>query len=293
MGKGSQSILGVTIDPLTMDQAADHIIRQAQVKEGPASYVVKPYVEFFDRAHRDPEVRTLLNQAWLHLPEGVSTQWAATYLQGRPSLIRALRLAVSIVVNPRAISRPIPEKFGGTVFTWKLLEACSAQKLRVYLIGSPRGNGIEITARAIKQHLPQLEIAGTWPGQWGGISGEQLRQRLRTAPIEAKVLADLQSRKPHIILVAMGFPLQEELMAKLAPQLSAGVLIGEGGTFDYASFGGTRTKAPRLLQRIGLEWLWRLLLEPSRWRRQLAVPRFMWKVYRESQASIKTLSSRS
>lgn len=289
----SQTILGVTIDPLTMQQASDLIIKQAQTKGGQASYVVKPYVEFFDRAHRDADIRTLLNQAWLRLPEGVSTQWAAAYLQGPPSLMRAVRLAVSIVANPKAISKPIPEKFGGTVFTWKLLEACSAQGLRVYLIGSPRGNEIEITAQTIRRHLPQLEITGTWPGQWGGMSGEQLRQRLRTAPIEAKVLADIMERKPDIILVAMGFPLQEELMAKLAPQLPGGVLIGEGGTFDYESFGGTRAKAPTFIQRIGLEWLWRLVLEPSRWKRQLAVPRFMWKVYRESQAPAKTLSSRS
>ncbi|HEX7260149.1 MAG TPA: WecB/TagA/CpsF family glycosyltransferase [Candidatus Saccharimonadia bacterium] len=292
MAKTSVPILGVNIDVLTMEQAAGLITRQAAPGKPPA-YVVKPYVEFFDRAHRDPDVRKLLNQAWLRLPESVSAQWAAAYLAGPPGLVRVLGLATSIIVRPRAIKRPIAEKFGGSVFTWKLLEACMKQQLRVYLIGSPRGSDISATARTIQTRLPQLDIAGTWPGQWGGMAGEQLRKRLQTTPLEAKLLSDLQERKPDIILVGMGFPLQEELMAKLAPQLAHGVLIGEGGTFDYDSFGGTRTKAPQRIQQIGLEWLWRLLLEPARLHRQLAVPRFMWMVYRESRKQVKTLPTSS
>ncbi|HUC20105.1 MAG TPA: WecB/TagA/CpsF family glycosyltransferase [Candidatus Polarisedimenticolaceae bacterium] len=290
MVKTNPVILGLSIDALTMREATKLITAHASGKQ-PARYVVKPYVEFFDRAYHDNQVKELLMGAWLRLPEGVSAQWAAAYLAGKPSLIRAVGLAIGIIVNPRIIRKPLTEKFGGTVFTWQLLESCVKQRLKVYLIGSPRGGDIKTTAQAIQNRLPKLEIAGTWPGQWGGMAGESLRKRLQTAPLEAKLLADLQERKPDIILVGMGFPLQEELIAKLTPQLSHGVLIGEGGTFDYDSFGGARAKAPRWMQRIGLEWLWRLLLEPARWRRQLAVPRFMGMVYRDSRKKTKTTSS--
>lgn len=291
MTNSNPSILGVEIDALTMDQAIASIVRQAAAKPSPGRYVVKPYVEFFDRARHDPELRELLNRAWLRLPDGVSAQWAAAYLAGRPGFIRALTLAINIIMKPRAIAHPLPEKFGGTVFTWQLLGACAKHNLKVYLVGSPRGGSITQTAQAIHERLPLLAISGTWPGQWGGMEGERLRARLRTAPLEAKLLADLKKHKPDIVLVGMGFPLQEELMAKLAPQLSHGVLIGEGGTFDYDSFGGTRRKAPAWMQRSGLEWFWRLLLEPSRLKRQLAVPRFMWTVYRHGQAELKISSN--
>jgi N-acetylglucosaminyldiphosphoundecaprenol N-acetyl-beta-D-mannosaminyltransferase len=78
----------------------------------------------------------------------------------------------------------------------------------------------------------------------------------------------------------MGFPLQERIISRLAEHLKHGVLIGEGGTFDYEQFGGTRTKAPAIMQRLGLEWFWRLILEPNRIKRQLAIPRYIWRIWR-------------
>jgi N-acetylglucosaminyldiphosphoundecaprenol N-acetyl-beta-D-mannosaminyltransferase len=281
--KPSQSrydVLGVRIDALTIKQAIDLITTRAGERRAGASYVVKPYVEFLDRVQNDTEVRQLLNDAWLSLPDGVSTQWAAAYLYcGRPSWWRALGLLACIVVRPRAISQPLPEKFGGTTFTTQLLAACSERSLGIYLVGSPSTTAIAATARTIQQRWPELVIAGTWPGRMAGRSGVQLRRALKTQALEQALVDDLTAKRPDIILVGMGFPLQEELIAKLAPQLRHGVLIGEGGTFDYDSFGGKRRKAPALLQRVGLEWLWRLLLEPTRWRRQLAIPRFIRQVY--------------
>jgi N-acetylglucosaminyldiphosphoundecaprenol N-acetyl-beta-D-mannosaminyltransferase len=73
--------------------------------------------------------------------------------------------------------------------------------------------------------------------------------------------------------------LQEHIISRLTPQLDHGVLIGEGGTFDYKQFGGHRRKAPVIMQRLGLEWLWRLILEPRRLRRQWAIPRFIWRIW--------------
>jgi N-acetylglucosaminyldiphosphoundecaprenol N-acetyl-beta-D-mannosaminyltransferase len=222
----------------------------------------------------------------LSLPDGVSTQWAAAYLYGgRRSWWRSLGLLSGIVLRPAALRRQIPERFGGTVFAWQLLEAAATKKLRIYLIGSPSHSKIETAAQVISGRLPALKMVGTWPGRLGGKSGSALRQALEASPVEADLVADLRAKRPDIILVGMGFPLQEELMAKLTPQLKHGVLIGEGGTFDYDSFGGGRRKAPPAMQRAGLEWLWRLVQEPARWHRQLAIPRFTVKVYRSGRQS--------
>ena len=277
-------ILGVRIDALTQDTAADRIVARAADSKQPACYVVKPYVEFLDPTHLNSHTRKLLNNSWLSLPDGVSTQWATAYLYGgQPSGRRALGLGVGIVLRPRAVSAQVPEKFGGTRFTWKLLEAAVHHNLKVYLVGSPQGGDISVTIAAIQERLPELAIVGSWPGRLDGLEGAQLLAALPQRPIEQEMVTDLQAKRPDIILVGMGFPLQEELMAKIAPQLDHGVLIGEGGTFDYDSFGGRRRKAPPALQTVGLEWLWRLAQEPQRLRRQLAIPRFMWTVYRTNK----------
>lgn len=273
-------ILGVRVDALDMATAIQKITVAAQAAE-PARYLIKPYVEFLHQAGRNPEVAAVLNGAWLSLPDGVSTQWAAAYLYGgRRGIWRLLRLLTAIVVRPTDIREQIPEKFGGTVFTWRLLEAASRNHLSIYLVSSPNSGDISNAVAAIKERLPELTVAGTWPGRLDGKSGSALLAALSHEPVEQELLADLKRKRPDLILVGMGFPLQEAVIAKLAPQLQHGVLVGEGGTFDYDSFGGNRRKAPEFLQRIGLEWLWRLILEPSRLRRQLAVPSFVWAVYR-------------
>jgi len=279
-------ILGVRIDALTMDAAAAQIVARAANTKQPPSYVVKPYVEFLDSAHLDAPTRKLLNNSWLSLPDGVSIQWATAYLYGgRASWLRVMGLGSSIIFRPQAVTSLVPEKFGGTRFTWKLLEAAADKDLRIYLIGSPIGGDISLTAAAIQKRLPNLAVTGSWPGQLDGLKGARLLKALRDRPVERDLVADLKAKRPDIILVGMGFPLQEELMAKLAAQLPHGVLVGEGGTFDYDSFGGRRRKAPGVIQDIGLEWLWRLLQEPQRIRRQLAIPRFVWAVYRASKRS--------
>lgn len=277
------NILGVRIDALTMAEAAQFITERAADGDKPAAYVTKPYVEFLDRVSRDEHIKSVLNNSWLNLPDAVSTQWAAAYLAGRPSWWRVMKLGAGIILNRRELRKQIPEKFGGTKFAQKLLEEAAKKNLKVYLVGSPAHSDIAATARVITEQFPGVTIAGMWPGRLKNLRGMSLLEALRSGPVEADLAADLKRHNPDLILIGMGFPLQEELMAKLAPQLSHGVLIGEGGTFDYDVFGGKRRKAPDLFQRAGLEWLWRLILEPSRFRRQLAIPRFVWTVYLESK----------
>jgi len=86
----------------------------------------------------------------------------------------------------------------------------------------------------------------------------------------------------------LGFPAQERLMAWLAPRLEHGVLVGEGGSFDFRELGGGIRRAPAVVRRIGLEWLWRLLREPWRLRRQLAIPQFILEIHRRARHDDRT-----
>ncbi len=279
MSHNQYGVLGVTIDCLSMKTATEQILAASA---GPARYVTKPYVEFFTSGRGTDATNQILNNSLLCLPDGVSLQWAVTYLYGgKRTWWRALALACSIIVQPRRVTGIIPEKFGGASFTWELLEACAREGKSIYLIGSPHGTSIKQTARTIAKRLPSITISGTWPGKLDGLSGEMLSRALPEYPVEQELMRDIHESKPDIILAGLGFPIQELLIQKLAAQSTHGIFIGEGGTFDYDSFGGHRRRAPAFVRRIGLEWLWRLALEPSRIRRQLAIPRFMWAVYRQ------------
>jgi N-acetylglucosaminyldiphosphoundecaprenol N-acetyl-beta-D-mannosaminyltransferase len=268
-------LLGVGIDPLTINQAVTAIIDHAADPTRPAGYAVKPYVEFLDRAAGDPSLRQILNEASLVLADGVALIWAAHYLHAsRPGLSRFCLSLAQIVLKPAALRQPLPQRIGGLNLVWPMLQAAANQGLRIYLIGQPTQAAINHTADTLRQKLPGINIVGARPGRdlhhpTGQVGEAWIQETLQI----------LQAAKADLILVGMGFPLQERLMARWAPHLDHGLLIGEGGTFDYEQLGGKRRRAPQPVQHLGLEWLWRLILQPRRWRRQLAIPRFVGRVW--------------
>lgn len=270
------SILGVEIDALTIAAAISHLTDVAADPASKARYVVKPYVEFLDRAAASAQLRDLLNGAYLTLPDGVAAIWAAHYLYAGPHGVwRFWQTLSQIALQPSALNWPLPEKIAGINFTLPLLETAAHMKLSVFLMGQNNAEAIAHTAATLKQKIPGLVICGTRSGrdelsQSGSVSEGWIVQ----------AATEIAALKPDIILVGMGFPLQEQVIAKLCETVPHGIFIGEGGTFDYEVFGGTRPKAPARVQRLGLEWLWRLLLEPKRLKRQLAVPRFIWRIWR-------------
>ena len=259
-------ILGVRIDALTIDGAIARIVARAADRGSLPAYVVKPYVEFFPPT---AETHELLNGAWLSLADGVALQWAAAYERGRPGMVRLARSLAAIVLRPRSLEEPLPERFAGITFTWPLLERAAEAGLRVVLVGSPKEQSIEATAAHLRAAIPGLGIVATFPGRGPVLEPDALAARLEAAG------ADL-------VLIGTGFPRQERLCAGLTRRLDHGVLIGEGGTFDYTEFGGAIRRAPAPVRRFGLEWLWRLVREPSRLRRQMAIPRFVARVHREA-----------
>lgn len=269
------SILGVKIDAITINSAISHLTEVAADPKSGARYVVKPYVEFLDRAATRPELQTLLNGAYLSLPDGVAAIWAAHYLYAGPhGGWRFWRTLSQIVLQPSALRWPLPEKIAGINFTLPLLETAARSQLRVFLMGQNNTASIAHTAATLGKNIPGLTIVGYRSGRdelspFGSVSDGWIDQ----------AATDIAELKPDIILVGMGFPLQEQVIARLCKNASHGIFIGEGGTFDYEAFGGSRPKAPIRVQQLGLEWLWRLLLEPKRLKRQFAVPRFIWRIW--------------
>jgi N-acetylglucosaminyldiphosphoundecaprenol N-acetyl-beta-D-mannosaminyltransferase len=267
-------LLGVEVDAITNQDAITYICTRAAPGQ-PACYVIKPYVEFLDRAYRNEPLLDLLNNAELSLPDGVALVWAAAYLYaGQRSFWRFWSTLFQIVLAPNQLRWPLPDRTAGVTFTWPLLEAAQSQNIRVYLIGKETGSAIAHVADTITKRLPQLHIAGTQTG----VDTDSPYRHVSQAWLERTAEA-IRHARADIVLIGMGFPLQDTVSAYLAAHLDHGVFIGEGGTFDYDSFGGVRHKAPAWIQRSGLEWAWRLVLEPRRLIRQLAVPRFIWRIW--------------
>lgn len=267
----SYDLLGVDVMAATLEEGRAQTLALVRSSDGHGHYVVLPYVEFLTKAARRPELADLLNAADLCLPNGVALAWAAHYLYGgRPGAWRCFTTLASIVVAPKRLNRPLKARFDSANFTWPILEAAARDGLTVWLIGSPKRQSIEQTAARLQRRLPRLKISGTANGTIDETSLSELAKCLQTA-------------RPDIILAGLGFPLQEQVMHHLAANLKHGVMIGEGGSFDYEAFGGRIKRAPVWLRQLGLEWAWRLIREPSRIKRVMAIPNFIWLIYREGR----------
>lgn len=258
-------VLGVRFHALTRRQAAEAVARLARA-DG-QSYVVKPYSEFMPPARRDEAVRRTLGGAALCLADGAGILWAAHYLSLKGGPLRAvaqlpLSLA-SLAVRPGALQRPLPEAMHGVDFTWEMLAAIDRAGLSVYLLGGTAEES-RGAAERIGKRLPGLRIAGAHPGYLKG---------------RDNAIAEISAARPDVLLVAMGFPRQERWIAENLSRLPVKVAVAEGGSLSFIS--GAIRRAPRWMRRSGLEWFYRLLRQPSRLRRQLALPVFVWLVFRE------------
>lgn len=268
-GPATVEVLGVRFHNLGRDEAATAIAGLAR-GEGKA-YVVKPYSEFMPRAARDPRLRDLLNRADLCLADGVGILWAAHYLALPGGRLRALlQLPLSLaatVLKPRAMRRPLRENMAGVDLTLEMMARLDEAGVRVFLVG-----GTEREARGTAEYISacfhRLGVAGVRHGYFD-LDGRE----------NEELVGAVNESEADVVLVAMGFPRQEEWIAANLPRLNVKLAVAEGGSFSFIS--GATPRAPLWVRRAGLEWLYRLLRQPWRLRRQLAIPRFVWLVVRE------------
>jgi N-acetylglucosaminyldiphosphoundecaprenol N-acetyl-beta-D-mannosaminyltransferase len=262
-------VLGVRFDNLTRAEAAHEIASLAQTAS--RGYVVKPYSEFMARAARDGAIRDLLNAADLCVADGIGILWAAHYLSlpgGKSRALWHLPLSLaSLALNPSAVRRPLKDNMAGVDLTWEMLAALAKAGASVYLLGGT-DTELRLTRERVEARFPRLRVAGVHSGHFN-VRGPQ----------NESVVAEINAAAPQALLVAMGFPLQERWISENLERLSINVAIAEGGSFSFIS-GATR-RAPAWMRRAGLEWLFRLLRQPWRLRRQLALPVFVWLVVRE------------
>ena len=262
-------VLGVRFHNLSRAEAASAIAELARA--GGDAYVVKPYSEFMPLAAHDESIRGVLNGADLCLADGIGILWAAHYLSLPGGPLRALlQLPLSlaaVAINPAAVRWPLRENMAGVGLTWEMLARLDEAGSRVFLLGG-REEEVQGTRQRIEARFRDLLVVGDHHGYFNA-SGEE----------NEAVVGTINEAQPEVLLVAMGFPRQEQWIAANLPRLQVNVAVAEGGSFSFIS--GAVPRAPRRLRRLGLEWLYRVLRQPWRLRRQLAIPRFVWLVVRE------------
>jgi len=197
--------------------------------------------EFVMTAQRQPQFMEVLQKADLVLADGVGLLWAA-----------------------RRLGQPLPERVTGSDGIYLLAERAAQQGWRMFLLGAQPGVAAR-TAQILAERYPGLEVAGVWPGSPRDEDYPEIARRIKAA-------------KPDILLVAYGAPGQDIWIARHKEDLGVPVSMGVGGAFDFVA--GVQKRAPAWVIRLNLEWLWRLITQPWRWKRQLDLPRFVWKMIR-------------
>jgi N-acetylglucosaminyldiphosphoundecaprenol N-acetyl-beta-D-mannosaminyltransferase len=240
---GRVDVLGVGISCVDLDRSVEIIGRW--IDDSAREYVCVTGMHGVMESRADPELRAIHNQSGLTTPDGMPMVWAG----------RRAGASISRVYGP------------------DLMHAVFAAAQRAgwssYLVGGAPGVADQLMAR-MDQQYPGL--------RWAGAQSPPYRA-LREPETQA-LLRDINHAQPDLIWVGLGTPKQERWMAAHRHELDAPVLVGVGAAFDILA--GTLRQAPRWMQRSGLEWAYRLAVEPRRlWRRYLVnIPRFALAILR-------------
>lgn len=217
------------------------VVRIKEMLMGNAQHhIATPNSEMLVEASRNHAFKTVLHQTSLNLPDSAGLLWAA-----------------------KRTGRYVPERVTGVDTVTDLCRELD-DTTPVFLLGAAEGIA-EKAAKKLQSMNPQLKIAGTFAGSPKEEDAEEIIRRIHTS-------------NATLLLVAYGAPAQDLWIHKYLPSMpNVHVAMGIGGTFDFLA--GDRKRAPLILQQLRLEWLWRLLIEPSRLPRILtAVAVFPWKV---------------
>lgn len=245
------NVFGVNLDRLNRRELNERV--KKFLNDGRQHQITTPNPEFLLNAHRDEEYFFILNSADLSVPDGIGLKFAA-WATGK----NLFRLA-------------------GADLVYDICAIAQNENKSIFLLGGGDGVSLETEKNLIKKY-PKLNIVGAdeglKAGEWELKSGAWLRGKEKND----RLLEAIRAKNPDILFVAFGGGTRQEkwIYHNLKSLPSVKLAIGVGGTFDYIS--GKIKRAPKIMRVIGLEWLWRLILEPIRMKRIInAVIVFPWE----------------
>lgn len=235
-------VLGVRFNNLLRRQVVEQVLHW--VEEQTRRMVITAGPEFVMMTKSDEELKRIAHVADMVTPDGIGIVWAA-----------------------KRQGHDVRERVTGVELVQALLQAADARKLglRVFILGAS-----DESLQHCLDHLRTTYPMSEFMGRNGYFTEDDL----------PGILSQLEAFAPHLWLVGLGQPRQEKLIFQTLGGLPPCVAIGVGGSIDV--WGGTVKRAPALVRKLNVEWLYRLARQPQRWRRQLALPKFAWQVLRNA-----------
>lgn len=200
------------------------------------SMVFTPNSEILLDAVKDREFEEVLNSGQLVVPDGIG-----------------------VVIASRFYGTPLKERVAGFDLVMAFMQTANSRGSNIYLLGGKEGVAEEAAIKLMEKY-GNLNIVGTRNGYFGSEE-------------EEKIIEEINSRNTDILLVALGAPKQEKFIYKYRDRLKAKIAIGVGGTLD--GIAGRVKRAPEFYRKAGLEWLYRLMKQPSRFMRVMKLPKFI------------------
>jgi N-acetylglucosaminyldiphosphoundecaprenol N-acetyl-beta-D-mannosaminyltransferase len=208
------------------------------LKEEKKAFVVTANPEIVMHARADTDYLYTLSKADYIIPDGIG-----------------------VVIASRLKKQPLIERVPGFELMEELLALSNEHPIRVYIVGA-KPEVLEKAVVNVKRKYPNLHLVGYHHGYFEDDNEE--------------IIHEIQESEPDLVLVALGFPRQEKWIKENMTRVRKGVFIGVGGSIDVLA--GHVKRAPVIWQKVHLEWFYRLLQQPSRWRRMVVLPQFIFHV---------------
>jgi len=253
-------IKGVPFDRVTHVEARDLILDF--LGKDKQLFVTTPNPEFLVETTKTPKFKKVLGKADLSVADGIGILWASTFLSKIPlerdtggvfaALIRlwqAFYTLLQTLFVPQKIRKILPERVCGSDL---FLDLCEKSSSKIFLLGAAPGVA-EQTKAVLKKKFPNVKIVGTHAGTPQEKDEKVINNMINDSGTE-------------LLFVAYGSPRQEMWIDRnLSKMPSVKVAMGIGGSFDFVA--GVQKRAPGIFRKLGLEWLWRLIREPKRFKR--------------------------
>lgn len=248
-------LLGVTITNETEEKVLEYVCSSVS-KSSEKLFITTPNPEILVYASSHLDYKDKLNSSDVSLPDGSG-----------------------LLIGGWIMAKPLKGRITGVDFIEKLCLASREKPMSMGFLGG-RGGVAERAAERLKKKYPWIKVA--WVGEEldeQTVSSWQLAVSSKKKEESPSANRQVPTADIDILFVAFGFPKQEEWIYEHLSELPVKAAMGVGGAFDYLS--GDVMRAPKLVRLIGMEWLFRLIRQPWRWRRQLALTTFLFLILKE------------
>ena len=236
------SIFGINICNISFEE--NKKILEKFLESDKLNRIYTPNTEIVMAAREDNDLKNIINSGELVICDGIG-----------------------LIYGAKIRKKPLKERVTGFDTSMELLKLADEKGLNLYFLGGKEGVSKKACENVQKKYK-NLKVCGYhngyFPGSHMGVDNSEE---------EKNIIDEINSKNVNIIFVGLGFPKQEIWIDKNFHKIKANIIIGNGGVLDILA--GQAKRAPKIFIKLNLEWFYRLITNPSRFKRQLAIPKFL------------------